>query len=292
MASKLGRRGLAGIDSKTEIVPISTRGDQRAEGPIESIGQPGVFTKELQKALLDGRIDLAVHSLKDLPTDEVKGLALACVPLRDSPHDVLISRNGAGLDQLPTKSRIGTGSLRRCAQLLHHRHDFEMLDIRGNVETRLKKLQDGQFDAIVLAEAGLNRLNLSSQFTQIIPASIMLPAVGQGALGIETRAGDRATRDVVERIDDPDAHEPVLAERALLASLRGGCLAPVGAWGRIESDGRLHLTAVVLSSDGEVRLSADLFGNAADAVALGRQAAEHLLDDGAAGLIAQARQAD
>ena len=276
---------------KTELVTVSTRGDKELAGPIASLGGEGAFTKELQKAVLDGRIDLAVHSLKDLPTEEAKGLALSAVPLRDSPHDALISRAGTRFADLSIGARIGTGSLRRRCQLLHLRADLQMLDIRGNVETRLEKLADGQYDAIILAEAGLARLGLAERATELLPPAVMLPAIGQGALALETRAGDRLTREIVARIDDEEAHRSVLAERALLATLRGGCLAPIAAWGRIEDDGRLHLSACVLSADGSRRLAADVLGNAADAVTIGRHAAEQLLDQGAAKLIADARSA-
>jgi len=281
------RLEVAGV--KSELVTIATRGDRESAGPIAALGGEGVFTKELQKAVLDGRIDLAVHSLKDLPTEEAKGLALAAVPLRDSPHDAFVSSQSKRLAELPHAARIGSGSLRRRCQLLHQRADLRMLDIRGNVETRLAKLDDGQYDAIILAEAGLARLGLAGRATEILSPSVMLPAVGQGALAVETRAGDRSTREIAARIDDEEAHQSVLAERALLATLRGGCLAPIAAWGRMEDDGRLHLSACVLSADGSRRLATDLLGNAADAVTIGRHAAEQLLDQGAEKLIADAR---
>jgi hydroxymethylbilane synthase len=280
---------LAEFGTKCEVVTVVTRGDQQAEAPLESLGTEGVFTKELQKWLLDGRIDVAVHSLKDLPTDVVKGLGLAAVPARESPFDVLVSREGKLFRQLSKGAQIGTGSLRRRSQLLHARADLRLLDVRGNVDTRLQKLRDGQFDALVLAESGLKRLNLAAQITEVLSPTVMLPAIGQGALGLEARSGDRSTREVLAKIDDLASHQSVLAERTLLAALRGGCLAPVGAWGRLEDDGRLHLSACVLSKDGTHRLDADLLGNAADAVQIGRQAAEQLLAAGAAALIDQSR---
>jgi hydroxymethylbilane synthase len=280
---------LAEVGTKCDVVTIATRGDQQSETPLETLGALGVFTNELQKWLLDGRIDVAVHSLKDLPTDVVKGLALAAVPIRESPFDVLVSRQSESFRQLPHGARIGTGSLRRRSQLLHARSDLQMLDIRGNVDSRLRKLAEGQFDVVVLAEAGLKRLDLAGQITEVLPPTVMLPAVGQGALGLEARSGDRATREMVARIDDLASHQSVLAERTLLATLRGGCLAPVGAWGRVEDDGRLHLSACVLSRDGTHRLDADLLGNAADAIQIGRQAGDQLLAGGAAKLIEQSR---
>jgi hydroxymethylbilane synthase len=281
---------LGAIGHVCEVITISTQADQQPNAPLETLGEPGVFTKELQKWLLDGCIDVAVHSLKDLPTDVVKELMLAAVPQRDSPHDVLISGAGQQLLQLPQAARIGTGSLRRRGQLLHARPDLQLLDIRGNVETRLQKLQTGQYDAIVLAAAGLNRLNLAAHITQVLAPPLMLPAVGQGALGLEIRSSDQPTRDIITKIDDAAAHQAVLAERTLLAALRGGCLAPIGAWGRVEDDGRLHLSACVLSADGSKRLAADLLGNADDAVQIGRHVAEQLLAAGAAKLIEQARK--
>jgi hydroxymethylbilane synthase len=280
---------LAETGTKCDVVTISTRADQEPDAPLQSLGTDGVFTKELQKWLLDGRIDVAVHSLKDLPTEVVKGLSLAAVPARESPFDVLISAKRQSLSKLPQAVRIGTGSLRRRTQLLHVRPDLQMVDIRGNVETRLRKLQEGHFDALVLAEAGLKRLDLAGQITEVLSPDVMVPAIGQGALGLEARSGDRATQDVLAAIDDSTSHQAVLAERTLLATLRGGCMAPVGAWGRIEDDGRLHLTACVLSHDGTRRLDANLLGNAADAVQIGRHAAEQLLDSGAADLIEQSR---
>ncbi len=278
------------LGAKCELITIATQGDIQQEGPIETIGTQGVFTKELQKALLDGRIDLSVHSLKDLPTEPVKSIILAAVPERESTHDVLISRNGQRLDQLSPGARIGTGSLRRRAQLLHIRPDLQMLDVRGNVDTRLKKLREGQYDALILAEAGLKRLGLADQITEIFPVEIMLPAVGQGALGLETRASDQSAQEVAALIDDLESHQAVLAERTLLATLRGGCMAPVAAWGRIEDDGRLRLSARVFSHDGAHKLAAEQLGNAADAVQIGRQVAEDLLADGAGELIEASRK--
>ncbi|MEX0641575.1 MAG: hydroxymethylbilane synthase, partial [Pirellulales bacterium] len=183
VAAQLTSRGV-----EVELVPIATRGDVRNRESIENIGSPGVFTKELERALLDERIDVAVHSLKDLPTDPVAGLCLPAVPERESPRDVLISRHGLLLDRLPAAATVGTGSLRRRAQLLHARADLVMRDVRGNVDTRLKKLADGEFDALVLAHAGLVRLGLDDQITEILKPARMLPAVGQGALAIEARA--------------------------------------------------------------------------------------------------------
>jgi hydroxymethylbilane synthase len=269
-------------------VPLSTRGDREQAGPIGAMGGQGVFTKELQRALAAGEIDLAVHSLKDLPTDAVAGLVLAAVPPRGAAGDVLVSRKVRSWEELPAGAVIGTGSLRRRTQLWHARADLKMEDVRGNVDTRLRKLDEGQYDGLILAEAGLERLGLAGQITQVLPKSLMLPAVGQGALGLEARADDRRTLDALAPLDDPETHAAVLAERALLATLRGGCLAPIGAWARV-AEGRLSLSGVVLSLDGAKRLAAEAAGDLADAVALGRSVAAELLSRGAGEFIAASR---
>jgi hydroxymethylbilane synthase len=200
-----------------------------------------------------------------------------------------MSRDRLRLAELPPGAKVGTGSLRRQSQLLFARSDLQVLEIRGNVDTRLAKLREGQCDAIVLAEAGLTRLGLREQIVEILPKAWMLPAVGQGALGLEVRAGDSVTRSIVERLDDRESHAAVLAERSLLAALSGGCLAPVGAWARIEQVSQLRLTAAVLSRDGQKRLDAEDTALVSEAIELGRHVAEALLAQGAASLIAQSR---
>lgn len=269
-----------------EMIHITTQGDVKT-GPLGQIGGQGLFTKEIQRALLDNEIDLAVHSLKDLPTADVPGLSIAAVPKRESVNDVLVGPFRA-LDELPEGARIGTGSLRRRAQLLHQRPDLHLLEIRGNVDTRLRKLDAGEYDAIVLAQAGLSRLGLADRITYIIPQQMMLPAVGQGALGLETRADDAATKEILQPLNDPSTLAAVTAERTLLQTLRAGCLAPVGAWARME-DQQLRLEAVVLHPDGTARLAAEETAAAANAIALGQQVADELLQKGAAELIAAAR---
>ncbi len=277
---------------EVELIHITTQGDVQQRGPIEQIGTLGVFTKEIQRALLDKSVDLAVHSLKDLPTEAVDGLCLAAVPKRAPVGDALISREKLALADLPANAVIGTGSSRRRSQLLHARGDLQMAEIRGNVDTRLRKLHEGQYDAIVLAQAGLQRLELQSHVSEELPLSLMLPAVGQGALGLESRSADTATREAVALLDHAASHQAVLAERALLAALRGGCMAPVGAWGRIDDDGLLHLAAAVLSLDGRHRLAVDVSGVAEDAAGLGRRAADELLAQGAGDLIQAARRVE
>jgi hydroxymethylbilane synthase len=273
-----------GVD--VELLLIATSGDKNL-GPIQDIGQ-GVFTKEIQRALLDGRIDLAVHSMKDLPTDTPAGLTVSAVPRRAPCGDVLVSPAWKVLDLLPAGATVGTSSMRRRSQLLNIRPDLQMKDIRGNIDTRLKKLHAGEYDALVLAEAGLTRLGLAAEITQTLPMAIILPAVGQGALALEIRQDDSATLAAVERLDHPQTHQAVLAERAMLAALKGGCLAPIAAWGRTEN-GRFTLTGRVLAPDGHRKIEITLYSDAANPADLGRRAAEDLLAQGAEELINLAR---
>ncbi len=284
VAGELTARGV-----EVDLVPISTQGDREQAGPIGTFGSTGVFTKELQRALLDRQIDLAVHSLKDLPTAAVPGLCLAAVPERAPCGDVLLAREPTTLDRLVPGAVIGTGSFRRRAQLAHRRPDLRMADIRGNVDTRLRKLDQGDYDALVLAEAGLRRLGLEGRITQKLFPDVLLPAIGQGALGLETRTDDAPTRDALAALDHGPTHTAVLAERAMLLALEGGCLAPIAAWGRIES-GRLTLTGRVLDAAGTRQLESTLAGDPAAPLDLGNQVAATLLAQGAAELIGAARQ--
>ena len=276
-----------------EVITISTHGDRQSADPVESLGGTGVFTKEIQRALLDNQIDLAVHSLKDLPTEPVEGLVLAAVPPRERCGDVLVSRGPHTIDDLPTGSVVGTGSFRRQAQLKHWRSDLKVCEIRGNVETRLGKLESGEFDAVILAEAGLIRLGFEERFSQqILPKERFLPAVGQGALGLETRADDQHARAAVAELDDPETHMAVTAERVMLARLRGGCLAPVGAWARQADEENLRLSTVVLNRSGTQRIETHVTGANTDARALGQQAANELIERGADDLIQSSRAGD
>jgi hydroxymethylbilane synthase len=281
VAAQLTQRGVS-----VELVPITTQGDVKT-GPLGQIGGTGLFTKELERALLDGQIDLAVHSLKDLPTAPVEGLLIAAVPPRESTDDVLVSSKADSIERLPRSARIGTGSLRRQAQLLHARPDLQVADIRGNVETRIKKLDEGQFDAIILAEAGLKRLGFAERIRQVLPRAFMLSAVGQGALALQTREGDLPTRSLIAPLDHEPTHVAVIAERMLLYTLRAGCLAPVGALAEANGE-RLSLSAVVLSPDGRRKVAAAAAMTVSDAVYLGQAVAEELLAQGAAELIAAA----
>lgn len=279
---------LHALGCNVELVEIATRGDIDRSRAVEEIGTRGVFTKEIQRALLNGDVDLGVHSLKDLPTEPIDGLTLAAVPVRESPADALVASEGVLLENLPHGARVGTGSLRRQAQLRHLRANLRIEDVRGNVDTRLRKLDDGRFDAIVLAEAGLRRLGLADRITQLLSYETMMPAVGQGALGIECRSDDREVIASLASLEDKATRAAVTAERALLAQLRGGCMAPIGALGHIEQ-GVLRLSAVVLSADGKVRLVAEDLAAPDDALSLGRRVADALLAQGAADLISANR---
>ena len=293
-ASKLARwqaewvaAELAKLDVETEIIFLKTLGDVKS-GPIENVGTQGVFTKEIQRALLDEQVDLAVHSLKDLPTEDIEGLALAAVPPREQCGDALVSNSASSLDELPKNAVIATGSARRKAQLLAYRSDYEVRDLRGNVDTRLQKLDEGDLDAIILAEAGLRRLGLEERIAQVIPKTIMLPAVGQGALGLETRDGDTETMKAISPLDDVSTRHCVLAERAFLRTLRGGCIAPIGAWARI-ADGQLTLEGVVLNGDGSKQVAGNAVGTAEQCEELGIRTANELLAQGADTLLDSAR---
>ena len=280
-------RGLRQHGVEVEIVLISTRGD-RNSAPIRTLGETGLFTKVIQQSLIAEDIDLAVHSLKDLPTETAEGLTLACVPAREAVGDALICRNADSLDALPPMAVVGTGSLRRKAQLLHLRSDLNVVDLRGNVDTRLRKLEDGELDAIILAMAGLSRLDLADRITEALSPTVMLPAVGQGALGIETRRDHEFAINSIKSLDDPPTRWAVTAERSLLSTLRGGCLAPVGAWARTV-DGDLRLDAVVLSPDGSQRIEASSVSALDRAESLGEEVASKLLEQGAEQLILQSR---
>jgi len=290
----------ARVDGQIEIVHVSTVGDRDKNEPLEQLGGQGVFTREVQKALLDGRADVAVHSLKDLPTEPFDALVLAAVPQRASPYDALVlpSSTDCGdeatahalLSELPKHARIGTDSLRRRAQMLSHRHDYQMTGVRGNVETRIQKLDNLEFEALVLAEAGLCRLGLENRISVRLMPPIMYPAVGQGALAIECRADDDEMRQLLNTIDDAASRACVTAERRLLADLCAGCRAPIGVTTTRE-EGRISLEAVVLSQDGHSRLTAGATANTDDADSLGARVADDLKRLGADTLIEQARNA-
>jgi hydroxymethylbilane synthase len=272
------------IGVEPEIVIIKTSGDKFQQTSFSQIGTKGVFIKELEDALLEGRIDLAVHSMKDVPTEMPEGLTIAAIGKREDVRDALLSASGATLASLPQGARVGTSSLRRQSQLLHARRDLRMLELRGNVDTRIEKLKRGDYDAIVLAKAGLDRLGLSGNISEVLPQEVSLPAAGQGAIGIEARAGDAATMRVLTTLEDLETRSAVTAERSALGGLGGGCQVPIGAWGRAEN-GQLVLDVAVLSVDGKQRMWEKDSGSFAEAEAIGKQVAQKLRDGGAAALL-------
>lgn len=263
---------------------IKTSGDKITDVPLAAIGGKGLFVKEIEEALLDGRVDLAVHSMKDVPTLLPAGLELLCVPAREDARDALISRTGAPLEKLPRGARIGTSSLRRQAQLLHRRPDLSVEMLRGNLDTRLRRLKRGDYDAIVLAAAGLRRLGLAGEVSEYLSAEVSLPAIGQGALGIEGRSDDARVRAVIAPLDHEPTRLAVTAERALLERLEGGCQVPIAAHASL-SGGWLTLEALVASVDGRKVVRDRIEGPAANARALGLALAERLLAGGADGIL-------
>jgi hydroxymethylbilane synthase len=269
-----------------ELVEIKTRGDRDRNTPFAQMtqGGTGLFTKEIQRAVLDGTVDLAVHSLKDLPTAGPEGLVLGAIPVREEVVDLLISPRHGRLDQLPAGATVGTGSLRRKAQLLHLRPDLEVVGVRGNVETRLAKAESGELDAVVLAAAGLSRLGLRDRATEVLGPPPFLPAVGQGALGLECRATDDRARALVGALDDPATRAAVTAERRTLAELEGGCMIPLAAWGRVTTDG-LVLDVAVYSADGQEKVFVSRTGRPDNPEELGSVVAEELRQKGAEHLL-------
>jgi hydroxymethylbilane synthase len=266
------------------IVEIDTAGDQVRDVPLSQIGGEGVFTKEIQRALLEHKVDVAVHSLKDLPTLTAAELVLAAVPARGPTGDALVAPRHRSFDSLPQGAVVATSSLRRRAQVLHRRPDLGVVNIRGNVETRLRKLTEEGLDALILAQAGLERLGLRDAITEVLDPSWMLPAVGQGALGLECRADDEDILAIVRRLNDPSTQQAVLAERALLRTLQGGCQVPVGAAALVREH-TLSLRGAVLDTEGKRRIEGVIAGPAHDAEILGRELAEDLLARGARELL-------
>ncbi len=259
---------------EVELEIIKTTGDKITDVALAKVGTKGMFTKEIEEALAEGRVDLAVHSLKDLPTELSAGFEIAAITKRENPCDVFCSRKYPSVDALPRGARVGTSSLRRQAQLKALRPDLEIHPLRGNVDTRLRKLEAGEYDAIILAAAGLNRLGKTELVKQVIPADIMCPAAGQGALGIEIRAGDAATRQHLAFLDDAAARATTTCERALLNKLGGGCQVPIGASAEVRG-GKLHLEAIVAQPDGSRVLRESREGD--DPVKLGNDVGETLL---------------
>lgn len=266
-----------GVDVRLEV--IRTSGDKILDVPLAQVGGKGLFVKEIEEALAGRRVDLAVHSMKDLPTQLAPGMILAAITRREDPRDVLISRNGTGLRRLAPGARIGTSSLRRQAQILHLRPDLHLMPLRGNLDTRLRKLDETDLSAIVVAAAGIARMGWTDRVTEFLPLQICLPAIGQGALGIECRDEDRATREIVSFLDDPTTRRAVAAERAFLERLEGGCQVPIGGHATIE-EGTLRLEGLIASVDGKRLVRGVKAGDPQDAVALGTELGTQLLKEG------------
>jgi hydroxymethylbilane synthase len=265
---------------KVTLTVIKTTGDKIQDAPLAKVGGKGLFVKEIEEALFEEWVDLAVHSIKDVPTEFPEGLHLAAVTKREDPRDVFISRDGTRLQHLKQGATIGTSSLRRQAQLLHFRPDLKMVPLRGNLDTRLRKLEAMNLDAIVLALAGVRRLGFDQRITEILPVEVSLPAIGQGALGIETRVRDSVTGSYVHALNDPDSAVCILGERAFLKTLEGGCQVPIAAYGR-KSGSTLQIDGMVATVDGKTLIRHQVTGSIEEAETLGMKLAEILLDMGA-----------
>lgn len=270
-------------DLSIELEKIVTKGDKVLDVTLSKVGGKGLFVKEIEQALLDKQIDLAVHSLKDMPAELPKGLVIGCVPVREDPRDCLLSRDGLTLEELPTGSVVGTSSLRRQAQILAIRPDLTVESIRGNLDTRIAKLRDGKFDAIILAVSGLKRLNLSDEISEYLSTVAMLPAVGQGALAIECREDDKEILTLLQGIHDPVTGNAVKAERAFLQAIEGSCHLPVAGYGIWKED-RVHLTGLVASPTGKPLVKGIEIG--ANPIEVGKQLAQKLMEQGAKEILA------
>jgi len=271
---------------EVELKTIKTTGDKIQDVALAKVGGKGLFVKEIETALQEGQADLAVHSLKDMPADLPAGLTIAAIPKREDPRDVFIGRGGLKFDDLPEKARVGTSSLRRQAQLLAFKPGLEIIPLRGNVETRLRKLNEENLDGVVLAAAGLKRLGLGYQQGELLPAEIMLPAVGQGALALETREEDRKTRGLAEKLTDIDTLAAVTAERAFLARLQGGCQVPIAGFAWMEGE-EVVLKALVADLNGGRTVRGQGRAGRQQAAELGRQVAEKVLTSGGREILAE-----
>jgi hydroxymethylbilane synthase len=277
-----------GIRLAFEVRQIVTKGDKILDVALSKVGGKGLFVKEIEQAMLDGEIDMAVHSMKDMPAAFPEELVLAAVPKRANPHDCLISRDGLTLDKLPSGARVGTSSLRREAQLRACRPDLRVVPIRGNIETRMNKIETEGLDAVVLAAAGLQRVGWESRISQILPADVCVPAVGQGALGIQCRRADESLIALLQLINDLETERAVRAERSFLARLNGGCQIPLGAHAVIEAGSSIRMTGFVGTPDGSMLLKETL--TAADPDDLGRRLAERLIAQGADRILNETRR--
>jgi len=279
---------LTGVEA--EIIIIKTSGDRMQQQPLTQIGGKGVFIKELEEALLEEAVDLAVHSVKDIPTETPGRLHFPAVCRRDDVRDCLISHTGTLLANLKQGARVGTGSLRRQAQLRHYRPDLDFRDLRGNVDTRVRKVESGEYDAIVLSKAGLDRLGWSQKITEPISTDISLPAVGQGAIAIQSRVSDRDADEFLSKLDDMETRTAIIAERALLAALQGGCQVPLGAWARMERS-ELVMEAVVCSVDGAQYVREKATAPPDQAAQLGEHLARVLAEGGARTILEEVQRA-
>jgi len=277
----------AGAGVETEIVIIKTSGDKQQMSPLSEIGGKGVFIKELEEALLAETIDLAVHSVKDVPTDTPSRLMFPAVCRREDVRDCLVAANGATIASLRRGARVGTGSLRRQAQLRHSRPDLDVRDLRGNVDTRLRKVESGEYEAVMLAKAGLDRLGWSARITETLSPEVFLPAVGQGAIAVECRLQDTEAAEVVAGLDDAESRTAIIAERSLLAALHGGCQVPLGAWARLER-GELVMEACVCSVDGVQYIRQRATSTPEHAAELGGHMATLLMEAGALSILEEA----
>jgi len=273
-------------DITIELEVIKTSGDKIVDVPLAKVGGKGLFVKEIEQALMDGTIDLAVHSMKDMPGDLPETLCIGVIPEREVPYDVLISRNDKPIKELPEDARVGTSSLRRASQLLYMRPDIEIYPLRGNLDTRIRKLTSENLDAIILAGAGVKRLDLEHVISEYIDPDIILPAVGQGALCIEVRKNDPPVHELIAPLDHEETNRIVKSERAFLKRLEGGCQVPMAAFGRIES-GTLTLAGMVAETDGSVMHHQTISGSVAEAEAIGHALAGRLIDMGADQIIAR-----
>lgn len=281
------RRKLSSVfpDVEFEIKIIKTKGDKILDSPLSKIGDKGIFTREIEIELLNGSIDIAVHSLKDLPTKLPDGLTIGAVTEREDVRDVLISKNNLKLDELPENAVIATGSLRRRAQILHFRPDFQFVDLRGNIDTRFRKFDESNWDAMILAFAGVSRMNYTDRISQVIPTDLILPAVGQGAIAVEAREDRHEILQMLEKINHKETELATKAERALLRRLEGGCQIPIGAFAYI-SNGKIKLSAMVSNLDGTFMVRDSIEGDAnGDVEKIGFELAERLLEQGGAKIL-------
>ena len=275
---------------ETEIVIIKTTGDSMQQAPFSQIGGKGVFIKELEEALLEEHVDLAVHSVKDIPTEVPSRLCFPAVCRRDDTRDALVSGQGEALSRLRQGARVGTSSLRRQSQLRHVRPDLDIREMRGNVDTRLRKVESGEYEAVVLAKAGLDRLGMSVRITEVLAPDVCMPAVGQGAIAVQARLKDADLSDALAPLDDNETRQSIVAERALLGALQGGCQVPLGAWARFERN-ELAMDAVVCSPDGSNYIRQRAAGPADQPRELGQRLAQLLIDAGAGTILEEVYRA-